>query len=405
MEITKFIGLQNTTATERLKPGMLESARDVDIDSMGVLSSRLGQTLVSASATHSPFSTNGLFVVVQGLDMKRVDEGGSLTTLKRLTYGGRVAYAEVNGTVYFSNGVDTGRIFGGSVLEWGIRRPKSQPVATAGYGTLPPGRYLYAMTFLRWDGSESGSQVPALVELTAQGGIAFSGIESSSDPEVVGAVLYLSGPNGTELYRAGVAPAGTSTLSYGNDGLDLGSPLHPDPVFPAPPGTDVEVHAGVMYVADGDVAWASDQYNYERFRMGKRFLRLPGPITMLHSVSTGMYAATDRGTWFLEGTDPETMRARQVLEAGAVPGSVASVDGGERAAGGEGDIPSRPGAIWMSSHGVIFGDDLGQVTKVTQDNFGIPPAQLGAALRRVQGGNVTYVATLRGNAATGNQHP
>lgn len=405
MEIKKFLGLRNTTASERLKPGHLEYALDLDIDGDGSLVTRRGQTLVTAAASHSMFAAGRLCLVVQSKVLKRMSEAGALTTLATLASDNRVAYVEHAGVVYYTNAVDTGRVVGNIAREWGVRNPAVQPVAASGFGLLSPARYLYAMTFLRSDGAESGSREPALIELTDIGGISFSSIEQSTDAMAAGAVLYLSGPNGTELYRAAVVPHGTTSYSYGNAGLDLGSPLHPDPVSPPPAGQALAVHAGVMYVAEGDVIWASDQYNLERFRMSRRFLRLPGYVTMVKSVDDGLYAATADATWFFAGTDPEEMRARQVLDVGAVPNTCVTLDSAERAEPDEKDAQSRPAAMWMSSDGVIYGDAAGNVTKVTMDDYGIPAGTAGAAVLRARDGSVHYVVTTRGNASAGNAHP
>jgi hypothetical protein len=397
VEITKWLGLRNNAAPERFRPGDLKTALDVDVDDAGALRSRHGYVEVSSTASHSMFAKDGLCVVVQDVDMKRMDSAGALTQLARLQYGGPVSYAELDGVVYFSNGVDTGRIAGGRVYEWGVRPPVSQPSAAAGAGSLPPARYLYAMTFVRSDGIESGSRVPGLVELTVSGGLVFSGMEVSTDPLVAGKALYLSAPNGTELYRVAVVPALTSSYVYANAGLDLGPPLHSDTVEPAPAGTIVEIHDGVAYVVDGSVAWASDQYNLERFRRAARFVQLPGMINLFAAVTDGVFAATDDGTWFLSGPDLAT--ATKVLSYGAVPGTAVKFDGEQLLAEDERTGASNPAVMWMSPDGVIMGTSGGQVKNLTENRYSLPTAQRGAALFRVARGYASYIASMRGNGA------
>ena len=404
LTISKFLGLVDTAAPERLKPGELMVALDVDVDGDGALRTRQGQTLVSAVASHSMYSAGDVCVVVQGQDMKRMDTAGGLTQLVRLAYGGPVSYAELNGVIYFSNGVDTGRIAQGRALEWGVRRPIGQPVASATGGALPPGRYLYAMTFVRADGQESGAQVPGALDLPSGGGIAFSQMEVSSDPEVAGKVLYISAPNGVELYRVATGAASASSYTYNNAGLDLGWPLDPETVEPAPAGTIVEIHGGVAYVVDGSVAWASELYNLERFRRAKRFVQAPGPINLFASVETGVYMATDRGTWYLDGTTLDFEKSVKVLEVGAVPGTLARMDSGERG-DAETPVPTRPMVMWMSPDGVIAGYPGGDVRKMTADDFGIPASQRGAAMIRADRGYVSYIASVKGSAPSDNQFP
>lgn len=406
IEIQRFLGLYDTTSVARLKPGQLEQALDVDIDGDGVMKTRRGMTQVSAAASHSMFAAGRTCLVMQGAVMKRMAADGTLTNITTLSSSARVAWAELGGVVYYTNVVDHGRVASGAAREWGVRRPLGQPSAAAGGGTLPPGRYLYAATFVRDDGVESGTPEYGLVELASAGGITFSTIPQSTDPSVLGAAIYMSAPNGTELYRAFVAANGVVTYTYGSTGLDLGSPLHPDPVYPPLAGSAIAAHVGCLYVAVGDTIYASDQYAPDRFRLGKRFLRVPGPVTLLQPVLNGLYVGTDAETWFYRGKDFDELKAERVLADGAVPGTSVELYSGARARSDEEkDQPSQPAAMWMSGDGVVYGDPDGNVTKVTADEFGIPVGQIGRAVMRARDGTVSYVVTTRGNAAAGNQHP
>lgn len=410
MEISKFLGLMNTVAGERMPSGALTVARDVDIDGSGQLLSRAGQTSVSATASHSLWA-GSICLVVQGSDLKRMDTDGTLTTLKRLTYAGRVAYAEFNGVVYFTNGIDTGRVVNGEVREWGVRNPRGQPAASATGGFLPAGRYLYAMTFVRDDGLESGTNHPALIELTSQGGIAFSSIETSSDPHVVGRRLYVSGPDGEELYHVATLDADDTTFTYQSDSSvsDQGIPLDPGFVEPAPPGSIVAIHGGASLVADGSVVWVSEQFSMERFRRGERFLQFPGPVQALTSVDDGLYVSTDAETYYLAGKELTSLKSRLAASTGAIPGTAIRFD-----AGLEGDpedesadpkpATSTPSAMWISVDGVVMGDASGSVKLLTFDRYGIPAAKRGTAMLRSARGYTAYVVALRGAAVAGNTH-
>jgi len=390
-------------APEKMKPGALSVAKDVDVDADGEIRTREGQTLISATASHSMWAKPGLCVVAQGTTLKRMSEAGALTTLSALTTNAPISYAEAGDVVYFSNGTDTGRIANGAVYEWGVRTPVGQPQAAAGGGGLPVGRYRYAMTFVRDDGLESGSREPGLIDLADIGGISLSSMEVSTDARVTHKALYISAVNGTELYRVALVTNATTSYSYTAAGADLGLPISGHHTSPAPAGTIVEVHAGVAYVATGNVAYASDLYQYERFRMSSRFLQLPGAITLFASVGGGIYAATDRAAWFFAGSDPDDMKVRQVLEVGAIPGTAAKFDSGEQS---EDDSPdaSRPALIWTSTDGIVVGDADGTVRNVTAGTYGIPSAARGAGLVRARRGYVTYLASLRGTSATVNQY-
>lgn len=401
IEIKKWAGLQNTTAPERLKPGELSVAQNVDIDDSARVLTRRGQTLLQGGSYHSLWSGDSTALVVSGQDLKRIEASGSLTQLRRLTSGRHVSYAELNGVVYLSNGVDSLRVTRGEALQWGVTPPAGQPKAAATVGTLPAGRYMYAMTFLRADGQESGTGVAGMVELTAPGGIAFSGMETSTNPEVTGKILYLSHADGEELYRAVTLPATATTHTYTNGGYDLGVPLQTQFRQAAPAGDIVAVHASIAYVVEGSVAWYSDAFSLEHFSR-TRYLQLPGRIALFAPVDDGIYAATETGTWFLRGHEPSEMKATQVLSYGAIPGTAVRDDATVTAE--DGAEASRPVVFWTSPYGVVLGHSGGVVRNLTEDRYSFPAAQRGAGVVRLERGYVQYISTLQGTGSAPNAY-
>lgn len=407
MEILKFNGLKNTVADERLRPGDLSTASDVDVDGVGAIRSRHGFTQLSATATHSIWSDGATIYAAQGTALRRMTAAGTFTTIDTLTSSDPISYAKAGGVVYWTNGVDTGRIVGGAGKRWGLRPPPSQPTATTTVGEMPRGTYLYAVTYLRSDGLESGTPAPARFELTAsEAGLALTSFPTSSDPDVVGWVLYVSGPNGTDLFRAAVIPLGTTTYYHRAQPRQLGIPLDPGYVEQAPPGTQLAVHAGTMYVVDGSVVWASEVHAMERFQRATRFLQFPGPVNVFAPVADGIYVATDTRTWFLRGTELGALKFEEALTCGAVPGTAATLDSAELDEDDDNGQapPSSPAAIWLSTDGVVVGRTGGQVQKLTMDAYGIPVGLRGAAIVRAARGYVSYLASVAGSAASGNQH-
>lgn len=406
MEIKKWLGLKNTTAPERLKPGELAVAQNVDIDNTYKIASRTGQKLVQTGSYHSLWATDGTCYVMVGQDLKRMTLDGTLSTLTRLTSGRRVCFTESNGVVYFSNAVDTGRIVNGEVREWGIRQPIGQPRADPYPGMLPAGRYLYAMTFLREDGLESGTGPIGMIELDRPGGILLSSLEISTNPEVSGKIVYLSTANGTKLYRAGVLPRVATTHAYMNNGTDLTVALNTEFVEPAPAGHIVEIHSGIAYVVDGNVAWYSDAYSFERFRRAEsRFLQLPGRISVFSAVGDGIFAATDKGTWFFAGHEPSDMKAVQVSSYGAIEGTAVKIDSDimdDENTADQATAAVSPAVMWTSPFGIVVGKNGGEVVNLTFDKFGFPAAQRGAGVVRATRGFVQYVSTLQGTGAAPN---
>lgn len=397
MEIKKFLGLKNVTSDERLKPGELTVAQNVDIDdSMRVLT-RLGRTLTNAGNFHSLWAEEEHALVMKDSDLYALDLPGlSGVRIARLSSSDRVAYNRQQGTIYFSNGRDTGRIHEGRVKGWGVPTPIGQPKAAASAGRLAPGTYSYAITFGRADGYESGTGPYGSVELSAAGGISFTEIESSTDAEVSVKLVYISGPNGSELFRAAVLPASAASTTVMD--APSGPRLETDFASPAPAGTILEVHSGVMYVVAGNVAYHSDPYQFERFRRARQFLQFPGQVTMFSAVNDGVYVSTPETTWFVEGTVPREMKSRVVFNHGALPGTAVKTTVGATRAEEE-DQEGSPGGLavmWTSTQGVCIGTDGGKVVNMTEQRVDFPAATRGGAIVRRVRGYTQYLTALEG---------
>lgn len=414
--ITKWLGLKNTTSPDRFKRGEMLIGQNVDIDNTEMGISRLGFTSINGAASHSLWSDGSICLVVQNAVLKRFNEDTSLTTLKALRSNAFTSYVSPgNGTVYYSNGVDQGRIAAGAALSWGVPQPRSQPTPSVVGGALPTGRYLFALTFLRKDGHEGGTRMAGVVDIPAYSGagpnsasgagINFSNIEVSTNPEITGKILYLSTPNGEVLYQAAVIPNGVTSYVYDRNTLDLTVPLRNLEAGPPPPGTILEYYNGVMYVCSGGVAYYSDPYGLELFRIADQFLQFPGRLTLFASVNDGIYVGTDQKTFFLTGDRPDKMESKEIFGCGAIEGTSYNTDASyftKREQGEEfGDDP-HPVVIWTSSRGIHAGYDGGVVKNLTEEMYSFPAAQRGAGILRAVRGYTQYLTSLQGTGSADN---
>lgn len=400
MEIKKFRGIRNTSEAERLAPGYLAAADNVDVDDSGQVRSRLGTSVVNAAgAMHSLWAEGDVCLVTVGQDLRRVNPDYSLTQLTRLTTSRRLSYARQQNVIYYSNGVDRGRVTSDGAVGWGLETPVGQPAAAPTSGGLPPGRYRYALTFRRADGFESGTGIAGVVELPAQGGIQFSGIEVSSEPEVVDKCIYISGPNGEEMFRGPVVDNSVTSVAYRGTGSDLTAVLETQFEDPPPPGDIVEWHGGHMYVVTGSTAYYSAPYQYERFCLRDRHISLPGLITMWAPVADGIYASAAGKTWFLAGTDPRELKATQVFDHEAIPGTatrtiVGVSESEEESPEGE---KSSTAVLWTSTRGICLGGEGGRAENLTDRIATLPGAPRGSGLVLIsERGYTQYLAALEG---------
>lgn len=397
MEIKKFRGLKNTTTPERFGPaGFLDAADNVDLDDTGKVLTRLGTILAQAGSYHSLWADGDRCYVMTGQDMKQVSPSYSLTQVIRLTTARRVSFNRQQNVVYYSNGVDRGRVTPSGAEGWGIAGPVSQPVAQPGAGALPAGRYQYALTFRRADGLESGTGVAGLIELATPGGISFSAIEASADG--YDKCIYLSGPNGEELYRAMVVANAATTAAYSGNGMDLTVRLETQFDAPPPPGDTVECHAGTMYVVAGNVAWHSRPYQYERFRLRDHYLQFPGAVTMFAAVADGIYVSTSEATWFLGGTDPRQMSSKLMFDYGAIPGTAVKTAIGVLEDEAEDPQGTRSGTavMWSTPFGVCIGGESGRALNLSEKDYSLPSAARGASIVRQARGYTQFLTALEG---------
>lgn len=414
MEIKGWRGLRNTTSPERFRVGDLEVATDVEIDDTGKMLSRRGQTVVDATPAHSLYSSKAVTLIMHDNVMSRIESDFTFTPIRTLTTSDRVSYDNYAGTIYWSNGTDTGRVFSATPRLWGVVPPSNQPTASASSGNLPAGRYLFALTFLRSDGHESGTGVEGAIDVGPNGGIVFSNIEVSSDPDVTDKIIYLSGTNGETLYRAAVIPNSYVTYGYTGNASDLKVALRTQHAGPPPAGNIVRYFNGTMYVVAGDVVYFSDAYNPELFRIGENFLRFPGQVALFECVKNGIFVATTdiegddpetaAMTWYLAGGSPADFDSTIVFDYGAIPNTAAkctaalitSPEASETTKIGE-------AIVWTSRHGVCVGYNGGSANNLTESQYSFPYAQRGAGIVRQHRGFVQYLNVLRGSGSANNQ--
>jgi hypothetical protein len=243
-----------------------------------------------------------------------------------------------------------------------------------------------------------------VIELATAGGVAFSGMESSTDPVVRAKMVYLSGPNGTELYRALWVPHDADSASYNGGVTGLTERLETQFATPAPAGDVVEIFNGCAFVASGDTVFFSDPYALERFRPRTQHLRFPAAVTMFAAVNDGVFVATRETTWFLEGGHASGFKSREVLDYGAIPGTAAKATVGTLKALEEAPEGATGGkaVFWTTPRGVCVGVDGGVTANLTERDVSFPAAPRGAGIVRQARGYTQYLAALEGAGVASN---
>lgn len=402
----------------RIKEGeFLRSAINVDVDHLGHIKRRRGtERAVTGDDCHSLWAPRGADAAyfVDGDRLLRLDSSAAAATVRGdLTPGRRMSYAALDDTIYYTNGVECGRIAGGADRPWGPPLPSLQPSATVlpGAGALPVGRYRLYYVFVDAEGQESGASevmtatvdAPARGELAGAGhrnddlggsAIRISGLPAELPAGVSHMALYMTAPGGDAFLRAAVVGAGATTAvtmppAAGALGRTLG-------LVPMPAGDIVRIHNGRMLVAKGDTLFVSQPYALALHDPISDFIQFDGPITLVMPCGSGggdgggggsgVYVCADKTYWL--AADIVSAEPRTVLPYGGVAGS-------------DVPFPDGEGVCWMSPDGLVRGLVGAEIENLQHERVRVGSATHGASLLRETDGMKQIVAALAGGSTGG----
>lgn len=311
--ITAFTGLKNTVASERLKPGELERAINVDIDDAGEARRRRGQTRVSTGRHHSLWkSIGGKVLVVRDGVLGKLDAGYTFTALANVGPN-QLGYTEVGDTIFYSSRSAAGKILSDDTrTEWGSRENGN-------------GRWLSPV----------------------------------------------------------IRP--TDTLG----------PVAGKLLGPPPSASILEAFNGRIYLADDNVIWATELYQFDYVDKTRNYLQFENEITVLVAVDDGLYVGTKDGLYFLNGTFGKGMNRRQVSSAPVIRGSAVRVPAHLTDAGKQRGGLMADAVMLLSEQGVLTCMMSGQVLNATDGTVVFPSADDAAALHREDSGVSSYVTVTR----------
>lgn len=379
---TSFAGIRNTLEPERLHvmptrddpTTDLVAAVNVDLDNSGLPSRRAGTSLKRAGAAHSLWAQGDMCIFAAGTSLMRLYPDYSSEVLNTgLTADSPVSYVEVNGRIYWSNGHESGVIAAGASRSWGMEVP-AQPGLSAVGGQLSPGQYQCVVTHVRNDSQESGAGLPAVLALSADGGIRVTWA-LPNDPTIELARVYLSTPDGTVLYLADECPIDDLYTEIASCAFAV--PLNTQWQDKPPSGHLLAYANGRIYIAEGPFIFATTALGYEYVDL-RDFLAIDGTrVRVLIGVEGGLFAATDNAAVFLRGKDFASIEMTYVSSKGGVEGSALHVDG--LVATGIKELAGKRCAIFTTGEGVLLGLPDGTVMNLTQERYKFDATELGAA--------------------------
>lgn len=337
------LGLDNLAPETSLPDGALRESVNVDHYPTGQQRIRSGLRQIDSGRFGALFApSHGRFLLAAKGDALVGFDGANFATLATGINGSAIAFAEMDGEVYWVDGASRGRVTpAGSAALWGLPTPPSIVAYPVSSGGLASGTYRVAMV-AKVNGIESGAAEPSLVQVSEGGGIAVTvpvGAEFS---------VYRTPPNGSAsdlFWAADVASGGSAVLGGGG----LGKPLRSLHAIPPIPGTAIAAYRGRLFVASGDTLRFTSAYSRHWMFRAVGYFRPSDRIVMLGAVEDGLYIGTDREVLFLAGADPDSMALRQVSSVGSVsPAAEIAIDSFV----GEGARPARQCA-WIDADGFL----------------------------------------------------
>lgn len=388
-EILEFTGLKNTVDDEALSVGDLTEAVNVDITNGGKIRRRSGMTIRNADAAHSLWSNDVACIYVDSTgSLKRLNEDYSSTTISNGYGDSPMSYESIGDKVFFTNSILTGIYDSLGVRKWGIEPPIHQPTAQNIGGSLQNGTYLFAVTYVRLDGTESGTGVSGTIEVT-EGGIGFSNIPVSLDPFVTNKNLYISPVNGDKLFLQAMLTNTETVAVYAN--YVVGSKIiETQFLSPPPAGHLITYYNGSMYVAFLNYVFVSSVYGPELFDLRMNF-PFESNITMLKATEDGVYVSTKTAIYFMSGDKISELKITQKATYGAIQGTACYGDAD--------DTSSDQAAMviyFATTKGLCIAQAGGIIKNITGDKFLYPIQRNGAGLVRRNRKVNQYIAFLRG---------
>lgn len=379
-DVARFLGLNHGTDPLSLGLSWLVQADDVDITDAGKLVKRTGYgaplaatSLTGAYATRDEqrayFVDNGALKAVTGAP-------GALATITLATglAAAPVYWAEINGEVFFSNGIDSGIIRPDqTLLPWAWPVPGA-PTLAAVSGTLSAGQYGAFCTFTLPDGRMTGTSQLATLVLEAGHALQITNI-----PQIAGLAtnVYIA-PADSAVYGLAASNAG-AVLRWDAPANALGRALRTSNFSPLPAGCDViQAWRGQLFAAmpmDNCTAiWESQPLGFHLFNLRDDFKLIPGRVLMMAPTESALIIATERETFAWNGE-----RLAKLADYGVVPGHHwAQEDDGN--------------VLFWSTRGVCRALPF---ANLTERRISVAPGRLagGALLRR--GGQLHYLVALQ----------
>lgn len=172
-------------------------------------------------------------------------------------------------------------------------------------------------------------------------------------------------------------------------------------IGPPPLATQLTYFDGRIYLAQGSALWYTELYLYNFVDKTRNFLNFESPITMLGTVTDGIYVGTMESVYFLsratrvEGHPAGALKRISVMDSPVIPGSMVYIPcelANPPQVGLDQDTKVGVSILFLTIAGYCGGMDSGVCYNYTEEKFIFPDATAAAALFRRQDGINQYLA-------------
>lgn len=333
----------------------LRNAFNVDLDDEGQPTKRLGFVSRSSRTALRQLKTVGNSIFLQdGSVLYSVNTSDWSLTSVVTGLSGDVQLTSHAGQVFWSTGVNFGRIENLTSFSWGLDICPT-PVLTTTAGSLPAGDYIVVGEFMDSAGILGGSNVAGKITLTSTGGISVN--FSPLDTDAIYVRIYMSDTNGDVMYYIADVAVGSLPYSITQLSLDdtqswkvgLGPPLRHDFSFS---------YQDRLMLVDGKYVYPSFGAAAHLYDYTEVFAR-PETILAAGGLPEGFWTASSNGAYWTGGNTIQQMR--QVDLVTPVEFCAGSLKINTHALPGLGLNSNQPAILFWSEWGLAVGLSGGQM--------------------------------------------
>ncbi|MFZ4537183.1 hypothetical protein [Propionivibrio sp.] len=333
------------------------------VDSAGRWAARQGTTRVSTTNLtclwHSERFNESF--AIHGTDLVRVADDWSFEVIGT-GVGGEASYCELNNTLVIATPRGLYEWNGANLLTLTLADPPAPYAQSATVGGLDAGTYAVAISYRR-DYKESSVSEAVFVEVAQGGGIDLT-LPSAAllEPSATHISIYLSHPNGGDLYEVQMVLSGQTSLTLGGD-VTYGKLAAHRFLTAMPTGKTVRFWRGRLVTPVSNTLHFSEALNYHLNDPRHGFIQLPTRITFVEPVDGGLWVGQKTHAIFLSGDSLETLTIAYKNSRAPIPWSSTRVNSELF-----GDGISEGGATtacWMAANGYVIGTSSGVAREVS----------------------------------------